>query len=348
MVPALRLVSHQLSDPLFEEPKEIVSWMGAIQAQNYKMAQWAIGIRSGATRQRIEEALHRGEILRTHVLRPTWHFVAAEDIRWMLSLSAARIRAALRSYGHRVGITEDMFLQSQEVLQSQLQGGKSLTKQELTLPLTEKVKGLQASHLYCTLMRAETDGLICSGINCGETITYALLEERAPQAQLLCHEEALALLATRYFKSHSPASLLDFVWWSGLSVTEAKQAIALIRPELIMDAFAPDKLLMHETYSVPCTLAAGVHLLPSYDEYLISYQNRTHVLELAHHRHAFTNNGIFYPVLVYQGKVIGNWKIKKAKGKLETDTSFFSKSPKLPKRQLAEACRKYRQFCGVD
>ena len=125
-IPNIRLLNQQLLSPLFSQPKELVSWMGAMQAQNYSMVKWAVGMR-------LKSALRDGEILRTHVMRPTWHLVAAEDIRWMLKLSAGRIISANESYakGHDLEISEELYTKSHNLLEKILCGKKSLTRQEI-------------------------------------------------------------------------------------------------------------------------------------------------------------------------------------------------------------------------
>ncbi len=271
----IRLQSQQLALPVFSQPRELVSWMGAMQAQDYTMVKWAVGTRlhSGSLGV-VEQALRKGEILRTHVMRPTWHLVAAEDIRWMLKLSYQRIKAANDSFvrGGGFEIPESLYTRSNDLLQNILCGSTGWTKQEIK---EEYVRaGIEVENYILThlLLRAEVEGIVCSGADRGGKTTYALLEERAPAAKELTKEEALATLARRYFQSHSPATLEDFVWWSGLPVGEARQGIGLIRKELEeMSSF-----FIHESCTGNETLSKKLlHFLPSYDEYLISYKDRT-------------------------------------------------------------------------
>lgn len=223
-IPEIRLQNQQLSTPLFGHPKELVSWMGAMQAQDYTMVKWAVGMRLKSPGiQAVEKALHQGEILRTHIMRPTWHLVAAEDIRWMLKLSAQRIKSANDSYakGHGLEITEQQYDRSHTVLGNILSGKRSLTKQEIAEHFERS--GLLADNYHMTrfMSRAEVEGIVCSGECRGRQHTYALLDERVPPTPELTKEEALARLATAYFRSHAPATLQDFSWWSGLPLTEA-------------------------------------------------------------------------------------------------------------------------------
>ena len=182
-IPEIRLQNQQLSTPLFGHPKELVSWMGAMQAQDYTMVKWAVGMRLKSPGiQAVEKALHQGEILRTHVMRPTWHLVAAEDIRWMLKLSAQRIKSANDSYakGHGLEITEQQYDRSYTILGNILSGKRSLTKQEIAEHFERS--GLLADnyHMPRFMSRAEVEGIVCSGECHGRQHTYALLDERVP------------------------------------------------------------------------------------------------------------------------------------------------------------------------
>ena len=217
-IPNIRLLNQQLSNPLFREPKELVSWMGAMQAQNYSMVKWAVGMRlKSATIQAVEKALREGEILRTHVMRPTWHLVAAEDIRWMLKLSAQRIISANDSFakGYDLDIPNEVYTKAHDLLEKILCGKKSLTKQEIAEHFNRS--GIVADNHRMTrfMARAEQEGIICSGEDRGSKCTYALLEERVPPMPELTKDESLARLARSYFRSHSPAVLQDFIWCRG-------------------------------------------------------------------------------------------------------------------------------------
>lgn len=346
MIANLRMASQQLANPLFDDPHKLVTWMGALQAQDYKMVKWALGIRlKSANLPTIENALRKGEILRTHIMRPTWHLVAAEDIRWMLKLSAQRIKQANDSFakGQQIDITEALYTRSNRLLEKILEGNNHLTKQEIGQEFSKAGIASDTPYMNRFMVRAEIEGIICSGIDKGNKPTYALLDERVSPLPALHKDEALACLATRYFRSHSPASLQDFAWWSGLPVTEAKQAIRFIETELIADRFASQNLYIHSSCQ-DCPSTDIFHFLPAYDEYLISYKDRTASLLPEHSDKAYTNYGLFFPIILHNGRIIGNWN-RKASGKGFTiKTSFFTNEPVIPQSliQLAEA--KYKQF----
>ena len=345
MIANTRVLSQQLSKQSFDKPKDLVSWMGAIQAQSYEMSKWAVGIRTKSARiSDVEEALQKGEILRTHILRPTWHLVAAEDIRWMLALSSKRIKAAIESYGKYLDIPNNLYSKSFHLIEKILEGNKSMTKQEIGEEITRSGITIDTIKMNHLIMQAEAEGIICSGIYQGSKNTYALLEERVAPAKKLEKEEALARLATKYFQSHSPASLQDFTWWSGLSITEARQAIKLIEPNLIADRFASENVYIHESYDKNIKTDNGLYLLPSYDEYLISYKDRTTVLDLQHHSKAFSNNGIFQPVILHQGIIIGNWKKSIKKGGINIEASFFEQDTRIDNDLINKASERYKNF----
>ena len=348
-IPNIRLLNQQLLNPLFREPKELVSWMGAMQAQNYSMVKWAVGMRlKSATIQAVEKALHEGEILRTHVMRPTWHLVAAEDIRWMLKLSAQRIISANDSFakGYDLDIPNELYTKAHDLLEKILCGKKSLTKQEIAEHFTRS--GIVADNHRMTrfMARAEQEGIICSGEDRGSKCTYALLEERVPPMPELTKDESLARLARSYFRSHSPAVLQDFIWWSGLPVSDAKQAVYLIASELTTEQWKEQTWYIHDTCRTRGKLSGHIHLLPSYDEYLLGYKDRTDVLPLEHYSKAFTNNGLFFPIVLHNGQVIGNWDKSEKKKSVDLKYSWFRQVADMDEETLERERQKFARFLG--
>jgi hypothetical protein len=337
-------LNQQLLLPQFVTPKEVVRWMGAMQAQDFSAALHAICVRLPETSyEEAESAFHRGDFLRTHVLRPTWHLVAPEDIRWMLELTAPRIKAQTRVRDLALGLGETDFEKSNEVFMQALRGGRHLLREELAGVLDDAgidVGGYRLSHF---LMRAELDAVICSGAPRGKKQTYALLGERAPQAKRFNRETSLIMLAMRYFTSRGPATLKDFVWWSGLTTTEARQAILAVGaagaagatgatgatgneiisadiegqtyyfhlalqeepfPSAQKRESSPNMAVPPETNHSPIT----VHHLPAFDEYLIAYADRTAMLAPEHTGKAIASNGIFRPTILHDGRIVGTWK----------------------------------------
>jgi hypothetical protein len=308
-IPQTRLINQQLLRPRFTSPQAVVRWMGAIQAQDYPASLRAVCLRlPGVSYEQAEAAFNRGEFLRTHVLRPTWHLAAAEDIRWLLELTAPQVKAKTRSRDLEFGLTEDIFAESNAVFTRALRGGRHLLREELARTLEEAgidTGGYRLAHL---LMRAELDAVICSGAPRGKKHTYALLSERAPGAGSFDRETSLAMLAARYFTSRGPATLKDFVWWSGLTMTAARQAILMADKELSIVELDGQTYYFHPGAQEMKTKSGTVHYLPAFDEYLIAYADRSAVLAAEQLSKAIASNGIFRPVILHDGIVAGTWK----------------------------------------
>ena len=214
----LRLRNTGLSASPFKTPEDAVAHLGAVQAQDFAAAKWAVGMRmQKATDENVEKSFNESKFLRTHVMRPTWHFVLPEDIRWMLELTGPRVKRILAPYDQKLEITKEVLSKSQVVIEKALEGKKNLTRAELADHLEKKMLPARGQRLAHILAYAELNALICSGPRKGKQFTYALLEEIVPKRKKLSREEALAKLALKYFTSHGPAQNRDFAWWSGLS-----------------------------------------------------------------------------------------------------------------------------------
>jgi len=304
-----RLHNQLLSQTKFTQPSQVVAWLGAVQSQDYAGAKWALAQRTnGLTDAVIEQAFARGEILRTHVLRPTWHFVTPVDIHWMLALTAPRVRAAMAYMNRQLGLDTAIFEKSNAALTKALQGNKQLTRSELGQILQKAgipVDGLNLGHL---MGRAELDGIICSGARRGKQHTYALLEERAPQAKSLEPDEALAELTKRYFTSHGPATLPDFVWWSGLTTTDARKGIEFVKSQFDHEV-VDDQTYWFIASGSTRKLSPTVHLLPDYDEYTVGYTERAEIFDITHSNKLDARGSVLaqYSIMI-NGQVAGTWK----------------------------------------
>ena len=335
-IAALRLANQHLAGTRLKTARDLVHWMGAVQAQDYPMSQWALGVRlPGVKAEAVQAAFHRGEILRTHVLRPTWHLVAAEDIRWMLSLTAPHIRSLLAAGLREGGLTEAVIARSQRVMENALAGGRHLTRQELVGELGKASLATDAGRATLLVMRAELDGVVCSGPPKGNKQTYALLAERVPPTEALPREEALARLARRYFTSHGPATVRDFAWWSGLPAADARKGVALLGAEFV--AYPVDRQTYWLPGAFPAPGAGGetAFLLPAFDEFLISYKDRSPSLAAGSQAAVITVNGIFRPVVLVNGQVAGTWKRTVKRGAIRLETELFGPVGP-PARELIE------------
>lgn len=341
----LRLINQQIVDSKYRTAKDLVASMGAMQAQDFNMVKWAIGTRiPGSTDKLIESAIDKGEILRTHLLRPTWHIVSADDIYWMLELTAPQIRTITKSRDKDLELDEFIYAKSAATIEKALSGGKHLLREELVAELEKAhiaTDNNRASHL---LMRAEIDGLVCSGSIKAKKQTYALLRERVLLKKILSRDEALALLAQNYFTSHCPATLQDFIWWSGLSVADSKKALEMVKSKFISETIGNQTYWLTNSFSIPKIENDLIHVLPAYDEFLISYKDRTVSLPFESNNKAVSNNGIFRPIIVYNGKVIGIWRRTINKDRIIIETTFFQMPDKTIKLGVKQAFIPYGDF----
>ena len=340
----IRLASQHIARTKFTSAKKLVAWMGAMQAQDYAMAKWAVGVRlPNSTEQSVEAAIDKGEILRTHVLRPTWHFVSADDIRWMLELTAPRLRKGLRSRHNELGLTESILSKSRKVMEKALCDGNHSTRDELIAEFNKAniaTDENRASHLFAA---AELEGLICSGATKRGKQTFSLLDERVPTTKHLGRDEALASLAKRYFTSHGPATLDDFAWWSGLSMSDAKRALDMVKSDFVSGSVDSKTYWFAEA---DVNLKDSAFLLPAYDEFIISYTDRSATMTFQNHKRAVSSNGIFRPVVVVNVQTIGIWKRTIKKDAVMIETEYFAQ-PSMQSRKLIEAASVwYGEFLG--
>ena len=341
----LRLFSQQIAETTLKTAKDIVAWMGAMQAQDFAMAKWAIGIRlPNSSEQVVERAINDAEIIRTHLLRPTWHFVSADDIYWMLELSAPRINALLRSRHEELELTETVFTKSNLIIEKVLSDGKHLLREELIAELAKAKISTDDNRAHHLILRAELDGIVCSGATNSGKHTYALLEERVPKTKPLTKEEALASLAIKYFSSHGPATRADFVWWSGLSARDAQRALESVKSDFISEIIDSHTYWFANSASIPETGKERVYLLPAYDEFIISYRDRRAMLTSENYKKSVSNNGVFRPVIVVNGQVTGIWKRSIKKDKVVLETEFFKQPNQTTLSLIDKAATQYGHF----
>jgi len=340
-----RLHNQLITQPMFEKPGDVVQWLGAVQAQDYAAAKWAVGLRlQDATADDIEQAVADGAILRTHVMRPTWHFVAPADIRWLLALTAPRVHAASAYYYHAQGLDDAIFTRSNAALAKALQGGKQLTRLELVSVL--KHIGIITENLgfLYIIMHAELDGVVCSGARRGNQFTYALLEERVPQTRTLDHDEALAEFARRYFTSHGPATLQDFVWWSGLTTADARSGLAMVTSELMHEVVDDQAYWFTASASPTKELSQTAYLLPNFDEYTVGYKDRSAVIDASQMEKFDSRGNVLNNVLVLDGQVVGTWKRTLKKDAVIITPNLFIPLTTAGTHAFASAANRYGAF----
>ncbi len=340
-----RLASQQITVTKFKTAKDLVGWMGAMQAQDFAMVKWAIGARlPNSTDQTIESAINHGEIIRTHLLRPTWHLVSSRDIHWILELTAPQIKPLLTSRHKELGLSETLLAKSDALMQKLLEGGNNLTREELVSELrkgkipTDKNR---ASHIF---LHAELNGLLCNGMIKEGKQTYALLKERFPQTESTDRQEALARLAKLYFTSHCPATLEDFIWWSGLSVRDARQALEMVKTSFVPETINAQTYWLTSSFSLSAIIKKSAHLLPAFDEFIISYKDRSASLPFEDHKKAISSNGIFWPIIVVNGQAAGVWKRTIKKERVLIETKFFYQPDKTTKELIKKAAMQFGAF----
>lgn len=344
----LRLSNPGLSHSPFKSPTDAVTHLGAVQAQDFTAAKWSLGHRvKKSTDADIEHAYNKGMILRTHVMRPTWHFVMPGDIRWMLELTAPRVKTILASSNRKIGLDEALFAKSNAAIVKSLEGRHYLTRQELKTILMEIGIETDVQQLAHIIMHAELDGLICSGPKRGKQFTYALLDERVGDTARASWEEALKKLALRYFSSHGPAQQKDFSWWSGLAEKDARSALEMIGSHLDRENvdgktywFSPQ-----ESGTIPDSPPAL--LLSIYDEYTIAYKDRSDLSEARDIERMIARGNALNAVIILNGKVAGTWNKRMMNQTVEIRLNPFRTLDNEEQEAVEAEAARYGRFFGM-
>jgi hypothetical protein len=337
-IAAQRLDNQRIAQPGPRDPAEIVAWFGAVQAQDHPAAAWALAlrVRDGWTGVEIGRALDEGRILRTHVMRPTWHFVTPSDIYWMLELTAPRVHQALAYANRHYELDRPTRIRAMAAFERALTGGQYLTRSELGVRLARAGIAAQGVRLALLTLYAELEGVMCSGPRRGKQSTYALLAERVPRARRLSRDESIAELTRRYFRSHGPATARDFIWCCGLTTADAKRGLEVNG--------ARSKVVEGLTYwtvdqiAVRGTRRRLVHLLPIYDEYLVAYRDHEAVPRKAGSR------GTLQPAVIIAGQVAGTWKLIRKTDGFAVDVSAHRRLTDAERGELGKAVNRYGCF----
>ncbi|HXB05469.1 MAG TPA: winged helix DNA-binding domain-containing protein, partial [Puia sp.] len=304
-----RMRSQGIAEGRWRTMESLVGGMGCIQAQDFGQAKWAIGVRvavtgvegmrgaaapdgtvtrgpAGVTEADVDAAFNEGRLLRTHVLRPTWHFVLPADIGWMLRLTGPKVKTFCLPYHRKLGIDVGVLKRSKKIMIRAMEGGKQLTRTELAALFRAAKIDTGDIRMNFLLMDAELDGLICSGGRRRKQFCYALLEERAPRQTDLDGEAALAELTRRYFVSRGPATAADLAWWGGMTLGQARRGLEIVGAELERVTVGGEAYwwdggaALKEVKGV----AGGreVLLLPAFDEYAVAYKDRGEIVPPAY------------------------------------------------------------------
>ncbi len=346
---ARRTRGQQLARPRFGDPAELVSWMGAMQAQDYAATKWAVGLRlrgSRPTDAMIARALDEGTLIRTHVFRWTWQLVTSGDARWMLGLVGARLLARTTKRHRDLEIDRKLMTRSQTVFEKALRRGDPLTREELGAELAKARIDASGPRLRHLVAIAELEGVVCNGARRGKEHTYTLLDLRAPAAKLPSRDEALATLALRYFQSHGPATMADFCWWTGLPPAECRGAVESIEKKLESELVDGQRHWFVDDSRKPGSSGA-IELLPAFDEWLVAYKNREAVLEPKFTKRLNAGGGLLAPTVVQDGTVLATWRRTLGRAGVSLAFDWFRPPTASVKRGVQEAALRYAQFLGL-
>jgi len=357
-IAARRLQAQRLTGVPFTSPLDAVRWLTAVQAQDYGGAKWALAQRSrGTTDVELDRLFDAGDILRTHVLRPTWHFVLPEDIGWLLALTGPRVRAGLVARNRELEIDDHVAARAGELFTGALADGRPLTRPELGEVLKSAGVTPEGQRLPHLLLRAELDAVIVSGPRRGKQFTYALLEERVAKARALDRDEAVAELTLRYFRSHGPAQVQDFVWWSGLRMADARAGIALAGGALDHQTIEGKDYWFDADAGRVREAAGAAHLLPNFDEYTVAYRDRAEILHAdqpfdpALFARAGTSRSssisfasILSNVVTVGGRVRGSWRRTVARGGVRVDVQPLDRFKRAETAAVEDAAGRLGRF----
>ncbi len=346
-IAARRLHAQRLTGAPFTSPLDSVRWLTAVQSQDYGAAKWALAQRSRPTTDvELDRLFDQGAILRTHVLRPTWHFVLPEDIGWLLALTGPRVRAGLVARYRRLELDEKVAARAETLFTAALAGGSHLTRGELGEVLSADRISPDGQRLPHLIMRAELDALIASGPRRGKQFTYALLEERVAKPRALDRDEAVAELTLRYFRSHGPAQIQDFVWWSGLRTADARAGIALAGGALDHQTIEGKDYWFDAAARPPGKAAMVAHLLPNFDEYTVAYRDRAELLhaDRPFEAHVFSFGSILSNVVTVGGRVRGSWRRTVARGGVHLEVQPLDRLKRAETAAVEDAADRYGRF----
>jgi hypothetical protein len=347
-IPPRRLYNQRISRAGFKRPDQVVDWLGAVQAQEYEPAMWALALRMSGTTVRayIERAVDDGRILRTHVMRPTWHFVTADAIRWLQELTGPKVKRAMASYNRRLELDDRTLTRGVAVFEKTLRDGRYLTRAELAEYL--RAAGIEASgpRLAHLAMHAELEAVICSGPRRGKQFTYALVAERAPGAKRLDRDEALAELARRFLRSHGPATVRDLVWWSGLSTADARRGIEACAA--LNESIDGLSYWSVEAPAAGASRDSKAELLPIYDEYLVAYRDRVAVPHGPTGIKSASGQLVtFQHALIVDGHIAGTWRPVRGSDGVRVDVTLLRPARRGERKAIEQAAGRYSQFVGA-
>ncbi|GAL86660.1 hypothetical protein MYP_3890 [Sporocytophaga myxococcoides] len=338
-----RLINHGLVNSNKKTCEEVVQKSGVIQSQDFSASKLAIGLRLlNSSESTIIKSINDGSILRTSALRGTLHIVSSKDIKWILDLAGSAVINRMQKQYYSVGLDEKIFSKAFRIFSKELDG-KFLTRQELYSKLNEHKISPEENRGVYLINRASLEKIICQGPMKGKETTFTLLDAWAPKANTLERKDALPELAKRYFQSHGPATFEDFINWSGLSNADAKNAFESILSRMTKETLNQSQYWFYGSLEKN-PLPDKVYLLPAFDEYILGYKNRDLFLDAEQSRKVITVNGLFYPTVIVNGKVVGIWKRIHSKGKVILDFQLFDNLSKMKHAAIKDEIKRLENF----
>jgi Winged helix DNA-binding domain len=353
-----RLVNQHIDGARLETPVDVLASMGAIQGQDYLAGLWAIGLRcKAATQKDVEEAIAKRKIVRSWLLRGTLQFAASADVRWILRVIYPRLTRHSLLSERRLKISSETVTRSQLLISEALKRGGRLEREKIYRILEDGGITTGDAHGYHLLRRAAWDGLICLGTHDGRRPTFVLLDDWVAARGLdVSADEALMELALRYFTSHGPATLKDYVQWSGLRISDAKKGITLASSSRLVTEEVDGKTYFMARNKTSTGGASSVHLLPTFDEYVLGYNDRSAILG-NEKRQQFLNagkitfahpNGIFLSTIVIDGQIVGTWRHKNEKGRSVLTIIPYLRLGGEETEGVERAAERYGRFVGTQ
>jgi hypothetical protein len=345
--------NSRLTGPGFESADEAVRWHLAMQAQDYGPGKWSIGQRSkGLVDADLDEALAAGSIVRTHVLRPTWHFIERDDVRWLLALSGPRVQQGNAGRYRELGLDARSRARAEKLIVSGLSGGNHLTRNEIGDILDAARFNRSGQRLPYILMHCELEAVICSGGLSGKQQTYALLDERVPKGSPFDRGDALVELTRRYLGSHGPATVKDLSWWSGFTMADIRKALDLLGAEVWSETVDGIVLWSVAADEAPPPRARGVHLLQTYDELVVGFSESRFFGDagVERARAAWSGRDGTLPSggVLLNGRIGGHWRRTIERILIRVELHLYEEPKRADARALAAAASDLGRFFGRE
>jgi hypothetical protein len=345
-----RMTNTRLTGAPFDSAAETVRWHGAMQGQDYGPAKWSIGQRTNElVDEDIDRELDDGAILRTHALRPTWHLLTREDIRWVLALTGPRVHRQLDRRFDELGLDPKTLTKCEKKISIALQGDNPLTRREIAGILEAAKIDPSGQRLPFILIHCELESVICSGRLAGKQQTFALLDDRAPAGPSLDRDEAMTELLRRYLQSHGPATVADFRWWSGLTGADIKKTLHALGSDVTSEELGGMIFwsLAGDHARLPA-MRVG-HLLQMLDEAFVAYTESRHFGDprAVEARSAWSDRGMPAANVLLRGSVAGHWKRTLGAKSMAVELILYEEPRPADLRAMNAAAKRLGSFIGL-